>query len=113
MNLKQYSLSESEKARLIQGVQAALAIPMIDSLEDLAIYAPQDLFWKWTDTTRTGLQGIRKSDNFCVYRWYPNQKQFFERFRLHKDSFIFQLKPKRVDLEEIIAFLNERIANTH
>lgn len=81
--------------------------------EDLAIYEPQDLFWKWTDTTRTGLQGIRKSDNFCVYRWYPNQKQFFERFRLHKDSFIFQLTPKRVDLEEIIAFLNERIANTH
>ena len=52
--------------------------------DDIAIYDNCQLKWLWTDETRTGLQGIRISDGFCVFRWYPNQKQFFERFYLNK-----------------------------
>lgn len=77
--------------------------------EELAIYKPSELKWRWTDTTKTGLQGIRKSDDFCVYRWYPNQKQFFERFKFEQGNFIFEFEPKRIGLNEIIDFLNEKI----
>jgi hypothetical protein len=77
--------------------------------EELAIYKPKDLTWKWTDATKTGLQGIRKSDNFCVYRWYPNQKQFFERFKFEKGNFIFEIEPTRIGLNEIINLLNQKI----
>ena len=34
MNLKSYKLSKEEKLRLKNGVRAALAIPLVDSLED-------------------------------------------------------------------------------
>jgi len=77
--------------------------------EDLAIYNPKDLKWKWTDKTKTGLQGIRRKDNFCVYRWYPNQKQFFERFKFPKGSLIFSLEPKRIPLGELIEVLNKKL----
>lgn len=73
--------------------------------EELAMYHPSDLTWRWTDSTKTGLQGIRKSDNFCVYRWYPNQKQFFERFKFDEQNFIFGIDPKRIDINVIIDFL--------
>lgn len=77
--------------------------------EDLAIYNSSELKWKWTDKTKTGLQGIRKKDNFCVYRWYPNQKQFFERFKFPKGSFIFSLEPKRIPLNVLIEVLNNKL----
>ncbi|MEK6615022.1 MAG: hypothetical protein AABZ32_02755 [Bacteroidota bacterium] len=77
--------------------------------EDLAIYNPKDLKWKWTDKTKTGLQGIRKKDSFCVYRWYPNQKQFFERFKFPKGSFIFSLEPRRIPLNVLIEVLNNKL----
>ena len=34
MNLKNYSLTDTQEQRLINSVKAALAIPFIDSLED-------------------------------------------------------------------------------
>lgn len=77
--------------------------------QELKIYTPSELSWKWTDSTKTGLQGIRKSDNFCVYRWYPNQKQFFESFKFGKGNFIFEIEPKRFELNEIVDLLNQRI----
>ena len=77
--------------------------------EELKIYKPNELSWKWTDSTKTGLQGIRKRDNFCIYRWYPNQKQFFERFNFEKGNFIFEIEPKRIGLNEIIDLLNQKI----
>ena len=76
--------------------------------EELVIYKSNELTWKWTDGTKTGLQGIRKSDGFCVYRWYPNQKQFFERFKFGQKNFIFDFEPKRIGLNEIIDFLIEK-----
>jgi len=61
-----------------------------DRLEE---YKQDDLEWHWTDDSRTGLQGIRKEDGFCIFRWYPNQKQLFERFTLPENAPIFDLNP--------------------
>jgi hypothetical protein len=80
--------------------------------EDIKIYQPDELVWKWTDATKTGLQGIQKTGNFCVYRWYPNQKQLFERFKLPLDTFIFTLEPQRIPLQELIDWLNQKLRAT-
>ncbi|MCL4871516.1 MAG: hypothetical protein KJ063_21360 [Anaerolineae bacterium] len=66
------------------------------------IYEAKDLAWYWTDITKTGLQGSRKADNFVVFRWYPNQKQLFERFYLPQDTFTFELKPLRLAPDEAV-----------
>lgn len=73
--------------------------------EELAIYSKDDLYWKWTNEAKTGLQGIRKVDNFVVYRWYPNQKQFFERFKLNDDASIFELNIERKSMTDLINLL--------
>lgn len=73
--------------------------------EDLAMYSKDDLYWKWTNDTKTGLQGIRKADDFIVYRWYPNQKQFFERFKLYDNASIFNLEIERKSMDELINLL--------
>lgn len=77
--------------------------------EDFAIYKLDNIIWNWTNNTKTGLQGIRKEDGFCVYRWYPNQKQFFERFKFGNGNFSFEIEPKRIGLNEIIDLLNRKI----
>lgn len=73
--------------------------------EDLAEYAAEDLTWGWTDETKTGLRGSRKSDGKLIYRWYPNQKQFFEKFDLPADAFTFGLSPKRILMGDVVELL--------
>ena len=72
-------------------------------------YKPGHLKWKWTDKTKTGLQGIRTEDGFVSYRWYPNQKQLFERFQLAKNPHIFEVRiermPPRVVVQCLLALL--------
>lgn len=79
--------------------------------EDLAEYHDKELRWQWTDDTKTGLQGIRKKDDFVVFRWYPNQKQFFERFHLGENTFTFKLEPQRLPSDEIVHLLLKRLNN--
>jgi len=64
--------------------------------DDLAIYKPKEIFWEWTNSEKKGLKGFRKSDGELIYRWYPNQKQFFERFIIHKEIQIFHIEHKRI-----------------
>ncbi len=73
--------------------------------EDIRLYSPSELTWRWTDETKTGLQGIRNTDQMCVYRWYPNQKQFFERFVLPKDIQVLNIEPIRLSKELIVETL--------
>ena len=80
--------------------------------EGLSDYKPDDLYWRWTTKTKTGLQGIRKKDGFCVFRWYPNQKQFFERFILPEKAHIFSLEPKRLSMDEVVDLLLGQLNNT-
>lgn len=73
--------------------------------EDIKLYQPDDITWHWTDDTKTGLQGIRNEDQMCVYRWYPNQKQFFERFKLPANTQKIDINPIRLDKAHVIDIL--------
>lgn len=73
--------------------------------EDIKLYQEDEIAWRWTDDTKTGLQGIRKEDRMCVYRWYSNQKQFFERFRLPTNIQNLELKPVRLAKEQVVDIL--------
>lgn len=80
--------------------------------EDLSDYKPDELEWRWTTETKTGLQGIQKKDGFCVFRWYPNQKQFFERFILPENAYIFSIEPKRLSIDAVVDLLLDHLNNT-
>jgi len=73
--------------------------------EELARYSASELSWHWTDGTKTGLQGVRKKDGEVVFRWYPNQKQLFERFPLSAKIFTFELRPLRLPSDEVVRLL--------
>lgn len=75
----------------------------------LTTYLQNDLEWTWTDVSRTGLQGARKADRKVVYRWYPNQKQFFEKFTLPENAWFFSLAPRRLPIGEAIDILLNRL----
>ncbi len=77
--------------------------------ENITEYSAEDLQWQWTDNTRTGLQGVRKKDDFVVFRWYPNPKQLFERFHLSGDAFTFSLEPRRLPPDELVHLLLARL----
>ena len=70
--------------------------------EELHMYKPTDLKWVWTDSDKVGLQGIDKKSNEIVYRWYPNQKQFFENIYIPKEAYFFDLNPKRLNVSELV-----------
>lgn len=78
--------------------------------EDIAEYKDSDIEWRWTDKSKTGLQGVRKVDGFCVFRWYPNQKQLFERFVVSKHSLIFKLEPRRLLASDVVSLLSQRLS---
>lgn len=73
--------------------------------EDIKQYREDEIIWKWTDHTKTGLQGIRKEDQMCIYRWYPNQKQFFERFKLPANIQKLEISPIRLKKEQVVNIL--------
>ena len=73
--------------------------------EDIKLYHPNEITWRWTDDTRTGLQGIRNADQMCVYRWYPNQKQFFERFKLPANIKKININPIRLGKAQVVDIL--------
>lgn len=74
--------------------------------ESLKQYANDEIFWQWSSDDRNGLQGLRKSDGKCVYRWYPSQTQFFERFHLPENAYCFNLVPKRLEIGQVVDMLN-------
>jgi hypothetical protein len=73
--------------------------------EDLEIFEPNNIDWHWTNATKTGLQGICKSDNRLVYRWYPGQTQFFESFILPATVQQFTIDPVRLRKDQIVDLL--------
>ena len=73
--------------------------------EDIKLYQAGEITWRWTDQTKTGLQGIRKEDQMCVYRWYPNQKQFFERFKLPTNTQRIEINPIRLCKSQVVDLL--------
>lgn len=79
--------------------------------EELVVYDSGDLSWAWTDDTRTGLQARQVKDGRLVFRWYPNQKQFFERFSFPTDAFQFRIEPKRLEAREVVALLLAKLGD--
>lgn len=75
--------------------------------EDIALYSASELKWEWADATKTGLKGIRKSDNFCVYKWYHNQTQFFERFKFAQTPKIYSINLYRSDINHFIDLIHK------
>ncbi len=73
--------------------------------EALWEYTPDDLQWAWTNSTKTGLQGRRKSDDTLIFRWYPNQKHLFERFIFPEQAYLFHIEPQRLALDDVVALL--------
>ncbi len=73
--------------------------------ENIKLYQQNEITWRWTDNTKTGLQGIRNEDQMCVYRWYPNQKQFFERFKLPADIQKIEINPIRLKKDQVVDIL--------
>ena len=100
-----------ESDAIAQGVQSKRIMVLLKTVdkkhfavleEDIHQYATDEISWQWTNSQHNGLQGIRKSDGRCVYRWYPSQKQFFERFILPESSQLIHIEPKRLSKEEIV-----------
>ena len=77
--------------------------------DDLHTYTPDEIKWQWTSAEKNGLQGIRKSDGMCVYRWYPSQTQFFERFILPSEAYQFTLEPRRLEIGSVVDMLAEHL----
>lgn len=73
--------------------------------EDIRLYNADELTWKWTDDKKNGLQGIRNEDRMCIYRWYPNQKQFFERFKLPANIQKLDIIPRRLEKGQVVDIL--------
>lgn len=73
--------------------------------EKLTEYREDDLKWDWTDERKRGLQARRSKDDVLVFRWYPNQKQFFERFIFPKDAYKFCIEPQRLAAREVVEIL--------
>lgn len=78
--------------------------------EDITKYSADELYWEWSDSMRTGLKGIRKNDNFCVYKWYHNQTQFFERFKFSPTSKIYTINLNRLDLNHFVDLIHDDLA---
>jgi hypothetical protein len=106
---------EDAKVQLVEDMRVCILIKAKNNRhfvyfeEELAVYDEAAIEWRWTDSTRTGLQGYRKSDSFCVYRWYPNQKQFFERFKVANDRLGFVVEPQRMNINTLIELLNQQV----
>ena len=77
--------------------------------ESITEYKNSDIEWRWTDTSKTGLQGVRKADGLCIFRWYPNQKQLFESFVVSKHSLTFELAPRRLPVADVVDLLGRRL----
>lgn len=73
--------------------------------EDIVQYTPEELYWMWTSPQKNGLKGYRRSDNKCVYRWYPSQKQFFERFILPAETQRVDITPIRLSKSQVVEIL--------
>jgi hypothetical protein len=76
--------------------------------DNLVEYTNEELKWDWTDNTKTGLQARRHADGVLVFRWYPNQKQFFERFTFPEDAYTFSIDPVRLAANDIVSLLLAR-----
>ena len=73
--------------------------------EDIKQYTPDEMYWEWSNANKNGLKGYRKSDGMCIYRWYPSQTQFFERFVLPAGTQTIDIIPTRLSKGQVVEVL--------
>ena len=73
--------------------------------ERIKQYTPEEMHWEWTSEAKNGLKGYRNTDNMCIYRWYPSQTQFFERFVLPKGTQTIEIQPCRLRKDQVVDIL--------
>ena len=73
--------------------------------EDIKQYTPDEVSWEWANANKNGLKGYRKSDGMCIYRWYPSQTQFFERFVLPEGTQTIDITPARLRKDQVVDIL--------
>lgn len=77
--------------------------------DELELINNSEIVWSWTDSTKTGLQGIRRSDGIIKYKWLPSQKQFSERIQIPEHTFIFTIPRQHIPFEDVIKILNKEL----
>ena len=77
--------------------------------EQLVRHNENDLKWYWTNEKKTGLQARREKDDVLIFRWFPNQKHFFERFTFPADAYRFRIEPQRLATDEVVELLLARL----
>lgn len=111
--LRHWQLKVEEDA-IAQGVKSKRIMILLKTVDkrqfavvedDILLYLPEELNWQWTNSSKNGLQAIRRSDGKCVYRWYPSQKQFFERFTLPESLQLIHVTPKRLKKAQVVDIL--------
>lgn len=111
--LKHWAIKVEEDA-IAQGVDSRRVMILLKTEDkrhfcvfeaDIEQYSPDELRWEWTNASKNGLKGFRKSDNMCVYRWYPSQTQFFERFVLPKGTQTIEITPTRLRKDQVVDIL--------
>jgi hypothetical protein len=70
--------------------------------EELVLPNRDEVVWNWTNGDRLGLQGVRKSDGFVLFRWYRNQKQLFERMKFPSNLGVREISITRKSAEQIL-----------
>lgn len=68
--------------------------------KSLDVINSNDMEWKWTNSTKSGLQGYYKDK--LKYRWYHGQKQFFEIFEVPENADVVNVNPLRLSLNDAI-----------
>lgn len=73
--------------------------------ESIKQYSPEEMYWEWANEKKNGLKGYRKTDNMCIYKWYPSQTQFFERFILPEGTQTIDITPVRMEKGKVVQML--------
>lgn len=77
--------------------------------EEMKVYKAKDLKWSWVGSDKKGLRAIDKSTSFNVFRWYANQKQLFERFKLPSDLRTFTQPRQQLPAERVVELVFEEL----
>lgn len=79
--------------------------------EDIKIYDESKIEWQWSNANKNGLKGIHIDTGRCIYRWYPSQKQLFERFILPESAPLFNIDIIRLTEEELVKTILTKISH--
>jgi hypothetical protein len=71
----------------------------------LHVYNARELRWSWATADKKGLKGVLKANDFNVFKFYPNQKQLFERYALPDKLEAFTIDRRQLEAERVVQLL--------